>query len=47
MKEPGRYEAVWDASGMPAGVYLAEFVAEPVDLSTPASKFVTKLLYIR
>ena len=47
VKDPGRYEAVWDASGKPAGVYMAEFVAEPVDRSAPATRLVTKLLYIR
>ncbi len=47
VKDPGRYEAVWDASGKPAGVYIAEFVAEPVDRSAPVTKLATKLLYIR
>ncbi|HLF14701.1 MAG TPA: M1 family aminopeptidase [Bacteroidota bacterium] len=46
-KEPGTYDAVWNASGRPGGVYVAEFVSEPVDRSGPPVRLVRKLLYIR
>ncbi len=46
-RDPGTYEAIWNASGRPAGVYVAEFVSEPVDPSGPALRLVRKLLYIR
>jgi aminopeptidase N len=44
---PGEHTVSWDATGRPAGVYVAELVAEPVDASNSGVRLVRKMLYIR
>jgi aminopeptidase N len=47
VKGPGGHQVSWDATGHPAGVYIAELTADPVDGAGPAARLVRKMLYIR
>jgi hypothetical protein len=44
---PGSHQVTWDASGRPAGVYIAELIADPLDGSGAGARLVRKMLYIR
>lgn len=44
---PGRHEATWDATGRPAGVYVAALAADPIDGPGGRARLVRTMLYIR
>jgi hypothetical protein len=47
VKGPGSHQVSWDATGRPAGVYIAELTADPFDGAAAGLRLVRKMLYIR